>query len=424
MSTEFTPTSATSSASRPGETYDRGPDEPVSRRWTAAYSLVWFGYWMANLVPLQLLIPLQLQRIDPANKVTNFAIVNAASGLTILVALPFFGALCDRSRNRFGRRRIWLAGGTLAFAAGVLVTGEQTTPAAVTVAWSAAMLGLSAATAGLTAVIADRVPPRQRGMISSAIHGPQALGVVVGIALVSAFNLSAASGSLLIAALLVTCTLPFLWAHRDAVNESEPVLRLRSLVTSLGTSLRNRDFAWAFGARLLVNLANSLGTCYALYFLVDALKVTDPEGSLLLVTIVYLVAGLAAASVAGPLSDRLGRRRIFVAVAAFLQALAGFLLAAFPGMTMYAVASALMGAGFGAYMAVDQALITQVLPDAANRAKDLGIMNIGALVPPTLAPLCASVIITSGLGYQVLFGVVGVGATIGAALTYQVRSVR
>lgn len=48
----------------------------------------------------------------------------------------------------------------------------------VTLAWSAAMLGLGAATAGLTAVIADRVPERQRGMISSAIYGPQALGIL------------------------------------------------------------------------------------------------------------------------------------------------------------------------------------------------------------------------------------------------------
>ena len=35
-------------------------------------------------------------------------------------------------------------------------------------------------------------------------------------------------------------------------------------------------------------------------------------------------------------------------------------------------------------------------------------MNIGALVPPALAPLIASLIITSGLGYPALFTTVGV----------------
>jgi MFS family permease len=418
MSTEFTPPVPVIAPA------SQLPGAAVSRRWTARYSLVWFGYWIANLVPLQLLLPQQLQDISPQSKVTDFAIVNGISGLVALITLPISGALCDRSRNRFGRRRVWLGGGVLALAAGVVVTSMQTTVTGVTVAWSATMLGLSAATAGLTAVIADRVPERQRGMISSAIYGPQALGVVVGIALVAGFNLSPERGYLIIAALLVVCTLPFLLSYRDVAHPAEPALRLRTVVTSLGTSLKHRDFAWAFGGRILVNLANSLGTCYSLYFLIDGLKVADPETSLLLVTVVYLAAGLAATTVAGILSDRLGRRRIFVAVTAFLQAFAGFLLAAFPSMTTYFVSSALMGGGFGAYMAVDQALITQVLPDAESRAKDLGIMNIGALVPPALAPLLASLFITSGLGYPMLFTAVGIGATIGAALTYRVRSVR
>jgi len=83
-----------------------------------------------------------------------------------------------------------------------------------------------------------------------------------------------------------------------------------------------------------------------------------------------------------------------------------------------------MGGGFGAYMAVDQALITQVLPDAESRAKDLGIMSIGSVVPPTLAPLIASFIITSNRGYALLFTAVGVTAAVGAALVYRIRSVR
>jgi MFS family permease len=93
-------------------------------------------------------------------------------------------------------------------------------------------------------------------------------------------------------------------------------------------------------------------------------------------------------------------------------------------MPVTLAASALMGAGFGAYMAVDQALVTQVLPDAGSRAKDLGIMNIGSVVPPALAPLIASIFITSVGGYPVLFTAVGVTATVGATLVYRVRSVR
>jgi MFS family permease len=396
---------------------------PVSRRWTSLFGLVWFGYWMANLVPLQLLLPQQLEAIDPASKVRDFAVVNGISGLVALVALPLCGALCDRSRNRFGRRRVWLAAGALAFAAGLVITGQQATVPGVSAAWAASMIGLSAATAGLTAIIADRVPVSQRGMISSAIYGPQALGVVAGIAIISIFGLSTKGGYAVIAALLIICTVPFLSRYRDIPYDAEPPLRLHALIASLGSSLRNREFAWAFGGRLLVNTANSLGTCYTLYFLTDDLKVPNPDGSLLACTILYLLAGLAATTAVGILSDRLGRRRIFVALTALLQAAAGFLLASFPTLTVTLVASALMGGGFGAYMAVDQALITQVLPDAESRAKDLGIMNIGSIVPPALAPLIASLVITSRHGYPVLFALVGVAAAIGALLVYRIRSV-
>ena len=87
--------------------------------------------------------------------------------------------------------------------------------------------------------------------------------------------------------------------------------------------------------------------------------------------------------------------------------------------------SAFMGGGFGAYMAVDQALVTQLLPDATSRAKDLGIMNIGTMVPPTVAPLMAGVLISAdGSGYSQLFGLVAVIATVGAFFVYKIRSVR
>jgi MFS family permease len=423
MSAEFEPVAPTLVPTTPWESRT-GPAEPVSRGWTARFSLVWFGYWMANLVPLQLLLPLQLAAIDPGSKVRDFAIINGVSGVVALVALPVCGALCDRSRSRFGRRRIWLAGGTLVLTVGLIMTGFQTSWEALTAWWAVSVAGLSAATAGLTAVIADRVPERQRGMISSAIYGPQALGVVVGIAAFSILGLSLLRGYVLIAVVLIACTLPFLGRYRETFSGAVHAASLRSTVTSWADSLKNREFAWAFGGRLLVNLGNSFGTCYMLYFLTDDLKVRNPDESLLVVTIVYLLAGLLATYLAGTLSDRLGRRRIFVAIAAALQALSGFLLACFPNFSVAIGASALMGGGFGAYMAVDQALVTQVLPNVQDRAKDLGIMNIGLIVPPALAPLLAGFIITSGGGYPVLFMATGVAAALGAALTYRVRSVR
>jgi MFS family permease len=91
---------------------------------------------------------------------------------------------------------------------------------------------------------------------------------------------------------------------------------------------------------------------------------------------------------------------------------------------MALVAAAFLGAGYGAYMSVDQALITAVLPDSASRAKDLGIMNVGSVGPQALAPLAAALVIGELGGYPVLFAASGAVTILGAVCVFRIRSVR
>jgi MFS family permease len=401
------------------------PAEPttrVSRGWTVRFALLWFGFWAANLAPVQLVLPNQFDAIDHAHKVRDFGVVSGVTGIAALFALPLFGALCDRTRSRFGRRRVWMIAGTVVFAAGLIATGLQTTWIGVGIAWLFATLGIDMATAGATAAIADDVPDSQRGSISAAIYGPQAVGILVGVGLLTALDNHGVLGYGVLALLLVLAAGPFLFWYRDAPNIPTPPLKLQSMLRGLW--VRNADFGWAFGGRLLVNLGNALGTTYLLYFLQDDLKLDDPDNALLLLSLVYLVFTLLATVIGGRASDRSGKRRSYVAVAAGLQAIASFLLTFFPNFNVAIVGAAFLGAGYGAYMSVDQALITAVLPSAATRAQDLGIMNIGSIGPQALAPLAASLVISELGGYPVLFAVSGVTTVIGALFVYRIRSVR
>src|SRR4051794_39459279 len=150
------------------------PTARVPQGWTVRFGLLWFGFWAANLAPVQLVLPNQFDRLDHAHKVRDFGLVSGLTGVVALIALPLFGALCDRTRSRIGRRRVWMIGGTVVFAAGLIATGLQTSWVGVGVAWLVATLGVDMATAGATAAIADEVPDEQRGTISAAIYGPQA----------------------------------------------------------------------------------------------------------------------------------------------------------------------------------------------------------------------------------------------------------
>lgn len=398
------------------------PATRVSRGWTVRFALLWFGFWAANLAPVQLVLPNQFDAFDPAHKVRDFGVVSGVTGIAALIALPLFGALCDRTRSRFGRRRVWMIGGTIVFAGGLIATGAQTTTLGIGIAWLISTLGIDMATAGATAAIADEVPDEQRGAISAAIYGPQAVGILVGVALLTAIDNNGLIGYGVLAVLLVLAALPFLLWYRDRPGIPTPPLTAASIVRGLW--VRSADFGWAFGGRLLVNLGNALGTTYLLYFLQDDLKVSDPDDHLLVLSAVYLVFTLIATVLGGRASDRSGRRRSYVAIAAFLQAIASFLLTAFPSFGVAVIGAAFLGAGYGAYMSVDQALITAVLPSAASRAQDLGIMNVGSVGPQALAPLAASLIISELGGYPVLFAASGVLTVLGAVLVFRIRSVR
>ena len=119
---------------------------------------------------------------------------------------------------------------------------------------------------------------------------------------------------------------------------------------------------------------------------------------------------VAASLVGGRLSDRTGRRKLFVLSASAVYGLAMFILAIASDFNGFLVGMAVGGLGFGVYTAVDLALVVDVLPDKDNAAKDLGVLNIAGALPFSVAPAIAPAILALGNGsYGVLFAVAGSG---------------
>jgi len=383
------------------------PTRKVSGGWIALFATAWLGIWMAQLTPIQLLLPKQIEeQLEAASWVDNvvaFGIISAIAGVCALVAFPVSGALSDRTVSRFGRRRPWILGGTALFAVSLVLLGVQSTMVGIGVFWSLALIGFCVLTAAITATISDQVPVNQRGYVSGWVSAPQAAGTILGILLVTLLALSTFVGYLVVAVLVVVLVLPFLLRTPDAVlpAANRPPFSASALLAGLWINPRRfPDFGWTLLSRILVNLGNALGTTLLLYFLMFGLnRGAGAEDDLLLLTAVYMVFFIASALIVGKLSDRLGKRKVFVYVAAYLQALAALILAFVPDFSIAIAAAGLLGLGYGSFMAVDQALATQVLPDAQSRGKDLGIMNIATAVPQAIAPLlgAAIVVLCAGL---------------------------
>jgi len=407
------------------------PATRVRKAFIGTLALANLAVWMGFFTPIQLLLPEQLEDVaGNEGKVGALGLVTGVGALVAVVATPLAGALSDRTRSRFGRRLPWLVGGTLLGALALVVLSRQSTVVGVLFGWAAAQAFFNAAYAGLTAEVPDHVPVEQRGTVSGWFGLPQAVGVVVGVALVTSFTTTVVAGYLLIAAVIVALVVPFAAVTRDPVLDpaDRPTLALTK-----GWWIDPRrfpDFGWAWLTRFLISLGNALGTLYLLYFLRDKVHYEQlfpgrsAEDGVLVLILIYAAGAVATAVGGGMWSDRTGRRKPLVIVSSLVMAAGAVLLAVWPTWTASMVAAALLGIGYGVYMAVDTALVTQVLPAATDRGKDLGIVNIANAAPQVLAPALAAPVVAGLGGYPMLYALTAVVTIAGAVLVLPIRSVR
>jgi MFS family permease len=406
------------------------PDRRVSGGWVAAFATAWLGIWMAQLTPVQLLLPAQIDRqLHPqhwVDSVVAFGVISGIAGICAIVAYPLTGTLSDRTTSRLGRRRPWIAGGTALFATSLLLLGLQQGLAGIGVFWALALTGFCVLTAALTATISDQVPVDQRGFVSGWLSAPQAIGIIFGLLLVTLLFTGAFAGYAVVALLLVVLVIPFLLLPDAQLrpDQREPI-SARGVLESLWISPRiHPDFGWTLLSRVLVNFGNAFGTTLLLYFLMFGLADANAEDDLIVLTLIYMVFVILASLILGRLSDKLGRRKGFVFVASALQGAAALMLAFIPDLTVAMVAAGILGLGYGCFLSVDQALATQVLPDPAARGKDLGIMNIATAVPQAIAPLLGALTVAVLGGFRGLFLLAAVCAFAGALAVAKVKSVR
>src|SRR5580704_14236892 len=73
----------------------------------------------------QILLPMQLEAIDPKGKIGNIALLTLICAVTGVVGLTVGGAGSDATRGRWGRRAPWLVGMAIMSALLMLGLGLQ-----------------------------------------------------------------------------------------------------------------------------------------------------------------------------------------------------------------------------------------------------------------------------------------------------------
>jgi MFS family permease len=131
-------------------------------------------------------------------------------------------------------------------------------------------------------------------------------------------------------------------------------------------------------------------------------------------------------AVAGRWSDRIGRRKVFIFAGASLYAIGLLFVAAADSYSAFLIGVAVTGLGQGAYVGVDLALFTDVLPhQERDAAKDLGLVNVTNTLPQILAPAISPLILTThSNGYAALFISAAALCLLGALAILPLKKVR
>jgi MFS family permease len=392
-----------------------------SRGFVLLYALAYAGMFTGFMPFVMVLLPLKAMAVDGEGAVRLLGAGVLGGAVVASFANIAFGALSDRSRRRSGTRRGWILGGLAVLAAGHAALHFSFDAVTLLLAVVAIQIGANMSFAPLTAIMADEVDDAHKGLVAGL------LGVAHPIGAMSAgvMTMPGLGGEgmryALICALFVAMILPFTLLMREAAPQPSPPpepLRER----------RRVDFVLAWASRMLLQVAGNGLATYGFFYFVwvldrgDLAKGSSEAGPIVWTMTGSTIVAVATTLAAGRLSDRLMRRKPFLAAAALAMA-AGLVTMAFAGSWgVAAIGHAAALSGLSVFLALHSALAMQLLPSPGHRGRDLGVLNLTNTLPAMVAPLLALALAPEKAGYASWLIVLALGTLAGGALALLVRT--
>ncbi|MBO0789608.1 MAG: MFS transporter [Ktedonobacteraceae bacterium] len=407
------------------------PDKPQSPLWVGLYMLASLVGGLSSVCIKQLLLPLQVQQLDPQNYYISFLIVASLGAFAGLIASPLSGALSDRTTLRWGRRRPWITGSVITLGIGLLIMAFAPNVPVLLVGEIIAQLGADTLLATSTAVIPDQVPPVQRSVVAAFNGMAPIVGGTVGLLLVTRLTnptpAQTSQGYLLLAVVSLVLVGVFLLVLRERRLPEELVPPFRAREFFGGFVIRPKrypGFLYVVGSRFLIFLSFTMLGAYTLFYL-QSLRVPNASQNVALFQLISTIFVLVGAIAGGWLSKVTNRLKPFVIGGALLMAVALLIIGFVPSWDIIRIAAIIFGMGFGLYLGVDIALAVRVLPDARSSGKDLGILHMAIFLALILSPIFGSGSLTLfHNNFTLVFGIAALSSLLGAALILPVRSAR
>jgi MFS family permease len=326
-----------------------------------------------------------------------------------IIVQPTVGSISDYTVSRWGRRKPYIVVGSALDV--VFLAGIATANTALMLAAAAALLAFSTniARGPFQGYVPDLVPDRQVGLASAMVGLMQILGNVTGfVAVTVAVILGRIEVAIAVVAIVELLTMIAVVAR---VGEGQPPKprngrSWRSVAgEAWGTDvLQERSYVWLLTSRLFFLMGGAMLVNYILAYLKQAHGLNEEQANAtnLVMLVVIVLANVVAIVPSARLSDRIGRKPVIYASCVIGGI--GVTLAAFaPAIPLAIVGGALFGVSAGTFLAVDWALMTDIIPKASS-GRYMGLSNVATTSSTLIA------VATGGLVMDAVNTALGVGA--------------
>jgi MFS family permease len=339
--------------------------------------------------------------VVPGTEGTSLAVIAIAQLAFGVAVQPTVGSISDYTTTRWGRRKPFILGGALFDA--LFLVGIATASSLVAITAFVMLLSFSTnvARGPFQGYVPDLVPDRQVGFASAMVGLMQVLGNVLGFGLAAVANTEGNVGLAVVAVAAVELGTMLSVVLRVPTGPPARPRNGRSWLSiaaeTWGTDiLHERSYIWLLASRLFVLMGGAATVNFVYLYLSDAhgLGQAASGDAMLQMLATLVVASLLAIVPASRMSDRVGRKPV-IYVCAALGALGVGLIAIAPSILVATIGAAFFGASQGTFLAVDWALMTDIIPRAAS-GRYMGLSNVVTQSSTTIAVAIGGPLIDAG----------------------------
>jgi MFS family permease len=340
-----------------------------------------------------LVLPKRMEAIyGPAASGLGLGLITIAGVVAALLVQPTAGAISDYTSSRWGRRKPYIVVGSLLSVLFLWAVASADTALGIIVALVLLQCASNLAQGPFQGYVPDLVPARQVGLASGLMGVMTIVGGVAGVAICLLGYLQLQPGmaepqvrailfwptiglGVIQAATMIVMALTVDEGRAALPREGRSWLRIG--LSAWGTDiLRERSYIWLLVSRLCYLAMPGVITGYAVYMLERSFHLPPAQATPFLLITGLIIAGstIVAAIPAARLSDRIGRKRVINL--SFALAAVGIIgVALSPTLEFTFLALLPLGFSGGAFLVVDWALMTDIIPKA-NAGRYMGLSNV------------------------------------------------